>query len=141
MSHRDLHNTINALSMVNAGLQSTAQYITDSKAGNPYATSNFIFNLAGSTARIGMADHLARHTGNYLGYTFNSIIPYTDTSTNLFALGATSFMTPWSGMYGIGCRLGYTPMMSWGFPMVSFGHHHCHSSYSSISIRSSSFFC
>jgi len=137
----DLRNTINALSMINAGLQTTTQYIYDSKAGNPWATSNFIFNLGGAATRIGMADSLARHTGNYLGYTLNAMIPYTNTAANSFALGTAALMTPWTGGYGLGCRAMYTPMMPFmGFPMMGVGHHH-HHHHSSFSIHSSSFYC
>lgn len=116
------------LSMVNAGLQCTNQYLSDKKEDNPYALNKFFFNLSGATARIGMADYMARH-GNYWGYTMNSFIPYTDTRANLFAM-SSPFMMP--GFFG---RMPFMPYGG-GF----FGchpHHHCHGGNSStfISIR------
>ena len=135
----DLRDTINALSMVNAGLQTTTQYIYDSKAGNPWATSNYIFNLGGATARIGQADYLARRTGNYLGYTFNAMVPYTDPVANSFALATSAFMTPYAGTFGLGCRapMALMPMPFFMPPMM---HHHCHGgNHTSFSIRTSSF--
>ena len=143
----DLRETINALSMVNAGLQTTTQYIYDRKAGDPWAANKFIFNLGGSAARIGQADWLARRTGNYLGYTFNAMIPYTDPYANSFALTSGAFMTPYAGAFGLGCRAPmptFMPMAFMGFaPFVPMGfghhHHHCHSSYTSVSVRGS--FC
>lgn len=143
----DLRDTINALSMVNAGLQTTTQYIYDRKAGDPNAASKFIFNLGGSAARIGQADWLASRTGNYLGYTFNAMIPFTDPATNAFALGAAAFMTPYAGGFGLGCR---APMPMLGLPFMAYTpmtympmwgglhhHHHCHSSFTSFSIKGS----
>ena len=144
----DLLDTINALHIVNAGLQTTSQYIYDRKSGDANAIPKFIFNLGGSAARIGQADWLARRTGNYLGYTFNTIVPYTDPYANSFALATSAFMTPYAGAFGLGCR---APMPYIGLPFMSYAtmpymahgfghhHHHCHSSYTSVSVRGS--FC
>lgn len=112
MSTTDL---LAGLSMVNAGLQCTNQLIQDKKENDPYAINKFFFNLSGSAARIGAADHMARH-GNYWGYTLNSFVPYTDTRANAFALGAAPFMMrpfptfscapmmPFGGFWGGGCH-------------------------------------
>lgn len=129
------HDVLAGLSLVNAGLQNTVQLIEDRKENNPYAFNKFFFNMSGSAARIGAADHMARH-GNYWGYMLNSFIPYTDTRANAFALGATPFM-PFGG-FGFGCA----PIMPFGGFWGGHHHHHhghfgCHGggSFTSISIR------
>jgi len=105
------------LSIANAGLQTTNQLITDTKSGNPWAFQNFGLNVMGSTARIGMADAMYRHTGSAWGYAMNSLFPYNNTFANTFALGGLA--------YG-----GYSPFMPFGLGMPMWGggfhhHHHC----------------
>ncbi len=115
------------LSLVNAGLQCTNQYISDKKENNPYALNNLFFNASGSIARIGIADHMARH-GNFWGYTLNSFVPYTNPAANAYAMGTLAM--PFGG-WGI-------PFGGWGMPWgCRWHHHHCGPSYSSthISIR------
>ncbi len=113
------------LSFVNAGLQNTVQLIEDRKENNPNAWSKFFFNLGGSAARIGVADHMARH-GNYWGYTANSFIPFTDTRANAFALGGAPFML---GGYGFGFGMPYAPFGGFGFCGGHHHHHHHHGFY------------
>ncbi len=135
MSIRD---TLSTLSYINAGLQCTNQYLEDKKERPDEALPNLFSNAAGSLARIGMADHMASH-GNYWGYTLNSLVPYTDTHANMFAMTAPFMMGPMMGGYFGGCA----PMMPM-MPMMPFGgfgwggghHHHCGGgSFTSINIR------
>ena len=104
------------LSIANAGLQVTNQYINDKKAGNPYAFQRFGLNVLGSTARIGAADAMYRHTGSPFGYMMNSFVPYTDPYANIFALGGMG-LGGWGAPFGFG----FTAPM-WG----GFHHHHHH---------------
>ncbi len=120
------HDLIAGLSMVNAGLQSTVQLIDDRKQNNPNAYGNFFLNLTGSAVRIGVADHMARH-GNYLGYMYNSVVPFTNTQANVFALGASPFMLRPHCGYGLG--YGFGPMMSFGGYWGGHHHHHHHGFY------------
>ncbi len=121
------------LSYVNAGLQCTNQYLEDRTEDKGKALNNLFFNLSGSAMRIGMADYMAQH-GNYLGYSLNSFVPYTDTRANMFAMASPMML----GGFGLG--MGCMPMA----PMMPFGgfgffgghhHHHCGGGFTSINIR------
>ncbi len=115
------HDVLAGLSFVNAGLQNTVQLIEDRKEKDPNAFNKFFFNLSGSAMRIGAADHMARH-GNYWGYTLNSLVPYTDTRANAFAMMSAPFMMAPFGGFGFGCA----PIMPFGGFWGGGHHHHGH---------------
>ena len=114
-------NWLAGLTMANATLQNTADLITGMRAGDANAFGRFTINMAGSAMRVGIDDELARR-GNYMGYAFDTMIPYNNTGYNLFAM-QTPMM---SGGFGWGgFRRSFPPLFG-GFG--GFGHHHHHSS-------------